>query len=240
MRGMSADKSGAAAVAGVFAALASAKPRHIRATALLAFVVNDISATSYRSDEVLLARSGRLVGVLNTDAEGRLPLSDLLCKLKEEALASGDRQALLFSLATLTGHAKNSFGDYSVAIGNGVAERAEVPRLLRDRGEELGDCFEVSRLRLEDYEAITVPNKVADVLQIAKGRKAERGHQVATAFLVRASGLEDNDIGSDKPLPYVHLDIAGSASPTPFEQTHSGRPTVGLADFVMDYVLRND
>merc|ERR1712118_218050 len=101
-----------------------------------------------------------------------------------------------------------------------MGDRAGLPALLRARGDELGDCFEVSRLRSEDYAAIEVPNKVADVLQIAKGKKPERGHQVAATFLVRASGLEDNDIGSEVPLSYTHLDIAGSASPTPFEQTH--------------------
>src|SRR4029078_4552384 len=102
MAGMSRDKGGAAAVAGLIRAVAKRSLPHVRVVGLLGLVRNSVGEESYVSDEIIRSRAGVRVRIGNTDAEGRLVLADLLAAAA--SLASGAPDPILFSLAPLTGH----------------------------------------------------------------------------------------------------------------------------------------
>src|SRR5262249_4760350 len=78
MAGMSRDKGGAGAIAGLFELLAEAKPKGVRVVGLLGMVRNSIGPDAYVTDEIIPSRAGVRVRIGNTDAEGRLVLADLL------------------------------------------------------------------------------------------------------------------------------------------------------------------
>jgi len=63
--------------------------------------------------------------------------------------------AQLFTIATLTGHAVLTVGPYAIAIDNSVAHKEKIAESLRDAGSHLGDPFEVSILRREDFKVLT-------------------------------------------------------------------------------------
>ena len=108
MVGMSRDKGGAAAVAGLMRVLAELKPERIRVIGELGELRNSIGPDSYVSDEIITSHAGVRVRIGNTDAEGRLVLSDLLSHLRVAALDAVDPHVL--SVATLTGHAGRAVG----------------------------------------------------------------------------------------------------------------------------------
>nr|CAI5861882.1 unnamed protein product [Callosobruchus analis] len=86
MRGMSRDKCGAAAVAGFMEMVEQLQPKHIRVVAAMSMVRNSIGSNSYVADEVITARSGKRVRIVNTDAEGRMVMADVLCKILDQGL----------------------------------------------------------------------------------------------------------------------------------------------------------
>lgn len=82
MAGMSRDKCGAAAVAGFMKIVDLLKPEHVRVVAGMSMVRNSVGSNCYVADELITARSGALVRIGNTDAEGRMVMADVLCKVK--------------------------------------------------------------------------------------------------------------------------------------------------------------
>lgn len=82
MLGMSRDKCGAAAVAGFMQVVRLLQPKNIRVVAGLSMVRNSIGSNGYVADEVLTCRSGKRLRVINTDAEGRMVMADVLCKVR--------------------------------------------------------------------------------------------------------------------------------------------------------------
>ncbi|XP_036383475.1 putative aminopeptidase W07G4.4 [Megalops cyprinoides] len=235
MAGMHRDKCGAAAVAGFFQVLAELKPKHIKVIGAMAMVRNSVGSDCYVSDELVVSRAGRRVRVGNTDAEGRMVMVDLLCEMKEKAEREVSPQ--LFTIATLTGHAIRAMGpNYSIIMDNGAAHRSGNAQLWQKAGEELGDVFEVSRIRREDYDFHCGKSEYEDILQCNNlpSSATPRGHQTPAAFLIMASGLDKHGVDSNSPLPYSHIDIAGSSGPFPGVPT--GAPILAMATH---YVLPN-
>ena len=223
MAGMSRDKGGAAAVAGFFLTLGLLNPEGIYAEAELGLVRNSVGADSFVTDEIITSHAGIRVRIGNTDAEGRLVLADLLSQLKSRALEgradSGESSgapaqvpAQLFTVATLTGHAGRAVGPYSIALDNGPARALKVAESLTEAGEQVGDCFELSRLRREDISFVAPRTLADDVLSCnnAPSSGTARGHQFPMAFLLIAAGLRDHGLRSAQPLAYTHIDIGGS------------------------------
>ncbi|KAL2919258.1 hypothetical protein HK105_200901 [Polyrhizophydium stewartii] len=216
MRGMSRDKCGATACAGFLRTVSLLKPEHVNVTATLGFVRNSIGAGSYVSDEILLSRAGVRVLVGNTDAEGRMVMTDLLAEAKERALSPefGSAPSRLFTVATLTGHAVLSVGEgYSISLDNGPARESGVSGRLFKAGHVIGDPFETTTLRREDYDLIQPSGVTEDVCQAnsAPSSRTPRGHQYPAAFMSIASGIVNHGLDADKPVSYTHVDIAGSA-----------------------------
>ncbi|MEM0909801.1 MAG: leucyl aminopeptidase family protein, partial [Pseudomonadota bacterium] len=100
MAGMSRDKGGGAAVAGLMYVLSLIKPTGLRVEAQIAAVRNNVDAEAYTPDEIITSHSGVRVRVGNTDAEGRLVLMDILSHFREKAGSAVHPE--IFSFATLT------------------------------------------------------------------------------------------------------------------------------------------
>jgi leucyl aminopeptidase len=210
MAGMSRDKGGAAAVAGFMLTLALLKPKGIRVIAEIGAVRNSIGSDAFVPDEIIKSHAGVRVRIGNTDAEGRLVLADLMSHLREDATQAVN--PTLFSVATLTGHAARAVGPYTALVENGAALRRNLSAKLAAVGDIWGDPSEVSRSRREDFSFIKPRTCADDVLSCnnAPSSVTARGHQFPMAFLVVASGLDQASAQAATPLPYVHIDIAGS------------------------------
>ncbi|XP_056275560.1 putative aminopeptidase W07G4.4 [Pseudoliparis swirei] len=233
MAGMHRDKCGAAAVAGFFQILAKLKPKHLKVIGSMAMVRNSVGSDCYVADELVVSRAGRRVRVGNTDAEGRMVMVDLLCEMKEKAVHETSPE--LFTIATLTGHAIRAMGpNYSIIMDNGPAHRNGNAAQWQKAGEKLGDVFEVSSIRREDYDFHKGKSEYEDILQSNNlpSTMTPRGHQTPAAFLIMAAGLDKHGVDSTAPLPFSHIDIAGSSGPFPGVPT--GSPILAMAT---NYIL---
>ncbi|NVK23915.1 MAG: leucyl aminopeptidase family protein [Gammaproteobacteria bacterium] len=210
MAGMSRDKGGAAAVAGFMKTVSELAPQGVKVVAEIAAVRNSIGAEAFVPDEIITGHSGVRVRIGNTDAEGRLVMADLLSRLREEAL--DEVNPVLFTVATLTGHAARAIGPYTALVENGVSKSHGLGHAMETWGDLFGDPCEVSRSRREDYDFVKPRTKADDLLSSNNAASAvtARGHQFPMAFLAVVSGLDKHDLNSDLPLPYMHIDIAGS------------------------------
>lgn len=216
MAGMHRDKCGAATVAGLFGTLEKLRPRGVKVVGRMAMVRNSIGAECYVADEIITSAAGVRVRVGNTDAEGRMAMSDPLHHTLRQAL--GEINPHIYTVATLTGHAVLAMGEaYSIAMDNGPAREIAHAQHLQEIGHVLGDPLEVSTIRREDYDFVAGRNEYEDVLQCnnAPSSRTPRGHQFPAAFMIRASGLDKYGINADQPIKYTHLDIAGSSGHFP-------------------------
>jgi len=186
METMKDDMSGAAAVLGVMSALADLKPS-VEVRGYLAIAENMPGGRAQKPGDVVKAFNGKTIEVLNTDAEGRLVLSDAL------SYACSKKPDVVIDIATLTGACV-------VALGHRVsAVMTNTPKLfeeIREAGESAGEKF--WQLPLErEYEA-DVKSKIADLQNIGK-RRGEAGTIIGGLFL--------KEFVDDR--PWAHLDIAG-------------------------------
>jgi len=216
MAGMHRDKCGAATVGGIFGMLEKLRPKGVKVVGRLAMVRNSVGANSYVSDEIVTSAAGVRVRVGNTDAEGRMAMTDPLHHTKLQAL--NEVNPHLYTIATLTGHAVLAMGEaYTIVMDNGPARTEKFAQKIQEIGHKLSDPFEISTLRREDYAFIAGRNEYEDVIQCNNEPSSRtcRGHQFPAAFMIKASGLDKHGLDSEKPLKYTHLDIAGSSGPYP-------------------------
>ncbi|MCL1066639.1 leucyl aminopeptidase family protein [Shewanella olleyana] len=212
MAGMSRDKGGAAAVAGLMKTLSILKPKGIRVIAELGLVRNSIGSDAFVPDEIINSHAGVRVRIGNTDAEGRLVLADLLSHLRIKAESAVKPQ--LFSVATLTGHVVRCYGGYTAVVENAVSKNMGIGSGIAEIADLWGESFELSRLRHDDFAKVDNISGQGELLSSNNGPSAitARGHQYPAAFLINASGLSAHGSQSAKPLPFAHIDIAGSAT----------------------------
>ncbi|WOF24506.1 leucyl aminopeptidase [Microbacterium betulae] len=222
MVGMQEDMTGAAEVLAVVRAAAQlALP--VRVTGWLCIADNMPSGRATRPGDVLVMADGTTVEVTNTDAEGRLVLADGL------VAASRDRPDVIVDVATLTGAIVVALGTrYTGVMGDDEA----VGAFLRaaDRTGELAWS-----LPLPEYIAEELDSRVADLRNANVGSRAA-GSLFAGLFLQRFVGRRGD--GEDAPrIPWVHLDIAGSAmsSGSAYGYTDKG-PTGATVRALIDFV----
>ncbi|XP_063836329.1 putative aminopeptidase W07G4.4 [Ostrinia nubilalis] len=210
MAGMSRDKCGAAAVAGFLRACSILKPTHLKVIGVLCLCRNSVGEDSYVADELLVSRSGKSVRVTNTDAEGRFAMADSVFKMAE--LADNELNPHIYTIATLTGHARACYGGYSAAMDNHSARATNHSNRLQFSGGRVGEGIEVSIVRHEDMAVNVGKCKGDDLLQVDMDTTC-RHHQLAAGFLIKVGGLEERNV------KYTHLDIAGAAGAPPKEPT---------------------
>ncbi|KAJ2635761.1 hypothetical protein GGF40_003407 [Coemansia sp. RSA 1286] len=219
MRGMSRDKLGACGVAGFALATAAMQEPSVNLSCILAFERNSIGPNSLLPDEVIVSRAGVRVLINDTDAEGRLVMTDPVAECRERIMAArkaGDTTpAAIYTAATLTGHVIRAYGWYGATVANGPARKGGYDRRLAQSGLAYGDPFENSIMRREDHAFVSPKTDLEDVYQsnAQASSQTDRGHQYPAAFIIKASGLDKHSLsaGDGSAIPFVHVDIAGSA-----------------------------
>jgi len=234
MAGMSRDKCGAAATAGFLKTISELKPKGLKVVGALCMVRNSVGSNAYVSDEIFTSRAGVRIRIGNTDAEGRMAMVDVLCRAKELALS--DTNPHLMTIATLTGHACLATGPYSIIMDNGAAKAEQTAQNMQKAGDEVGDMFEISTVRREDWDFNSDKSgEFVSILQAnsAPSTRTPRGHQVPGAFLQQVSGLDKHQLHSKQPIKYSHMDIAGAVGDLPHPTT--GAPVAALTRWILQY-----
>lgn len=186
METMKTDMAGAATVVGATLAIADLDIP-VRVLCITPLTENMTGGAAQRPGDVYTARNGVTVEVLNTDAEGRLVLSDGL------SLAAEAEPDLMIDVATLTGAAKVALGPLVAGMwSNDDDSAALVEAAARGAGEK------VWRMPLEEEYASMLESDVADVKNVG-----ERWGGAITASLFLEKFVDGR--------PWVHLDVAGPA-----------------------------
>jgi leucyl aminopeptidase len=182
---MKHDMSGGAAVIGAMRAAALLDlPIHI--VGIVAAAQNMPDGNAYMPGDIIVSAQGKTIEVLNTDAEGRIVLSDALHH------ATGFKPDAIIDLATLTGACLVALGDVACGVlGNDEKLIAKV-RAAADATHERG-----WPLPLWEEHKNAIKGTVGDILNTG-GRNG--GTSTAAAFLSHFVGE----------TPWVHLDIAGT------------------------------
>merc|ERR1711956_127793 len=121
------------------------KPSKVKEVGAMCMVRNSCGSNAYVSDEIITSRAGVRLRVVNTDAEGRMAMVDVLAHMKEKAL--NEVNPHLMTIATLTGHAVMAVGPYTAVMDNGAAKKESFAINLQATGDLYGDMFEVSTIR---------------------------------------------------------------------------------------------
>ncbi len=197
MIGMKYDMTGAATVLAVTLAIARLG-LPVRVTAWLCLAENLPSGSAMRPNDVITARGGKTIEVLNTDAEGRLVLADGL------AAASEEHPDAIIDVATLTGAAMVAMGTRFVGTMGDATLAGKIVAAGNRVGETLWHMPIAAELRP------LLASDLADIANIKPGNTAG-GMMIAAAFLREFVGT--NGEGDDeKSIPWAHLDIAGPAN----------------------------
>lgn len=214
MESMKNDMGGSAAVFGAMQVVAQlGLPLHV--VGLVPSAENMISGNAYRPGDIITTLSGKTIEILNTDAEGRVILSDGLF------YAQRYQPDAIINLATLT-------GAVIVALGSIASGLMATNQPLADKVKAAGDTTNdlVWQLPLSgDY--LTLSNSDIADLKNHVGRSA--GSVGAAAFLAAFVG----------DYPFAHLDIAGTAwLDAPKKPYHSKGGTGSGVRLLVEY-LRN-
>ena len=187
MEEMKDDMAGGAAVMMAVDAIAQLKPR-VNITAVIPATENLPSGTALKPGDVLRAMNDKTVEVISTDAEGRLILADALSYAVKEGLSP------LIDLATLTGACRVALGTgYSGAFSNNQELVTKVLQAAAKAGEKLW------QMPLpQEYREMN-KSQIADIKNVGN-----RYGGAITAALFLSEFVAD--------VPWVHIDIAGTAS----------------------------
>lgn len=186
---MKFDMCGAAAVIGAMLAIEKLKLK-VHVIGLVAATENMPDAGALKPGDIIKARNGKTMEILNTDAEGRLILADALC------YASEQKPQAIFDAATLTGAMFFSLG--SLFTGFFTKDKKLKERIIA-AGEKSGERLWPLPLVKEHLE--DMKSEIADIANISTGRGGASS-STAAAFL---------EFFVDKNIPWAHFDIAGTA-----------------------------
>ena len=187
MEDMKGDMGGAACVTGLMHALAARKA-NVNAIGLIGIVENMPSGTATRPGDIVTSLSGQTIEVLNTDAEGRLVLADVISYAIDRY-----KPRFIIDLATLTGAIMVALGkEYAGMYANDDTLAQQLSEASAATGEK------VWRMPLDKAFDKLIDSKNADMKNIG-GRWA--GACTAAAFIQRFV----------KDTPWVHIDLAGTA-----------------------------
>ncbi len=187
MEEMKTDMAGAATVLGVLRALAARKAR-VNAVGVCALAENMPSGTAQRPGDVVKSMSGQTVEVIDTDAEGRLVLSDALWYTQDRF-----KPRAMIDLATLTGSIMVALGfEYAGLFANDDRLAEELVAASAATGERLW------RMPLAESYDERIKSDIADM----KNDGGRWGDSINAAVMLKRF------VGK---TPWAHLDIAGVA-----------------------------
>ncbi|MBE6183034.1 leucyl aminopeptidase [Heyndrickxia ginsengihumi] len=186
--GMKTDMGGAAAVLGAMEIIGELKPEK-NVVAVIPSTDNMISGNAFKPDDVITSFSGKTIEVLNTDAEGRLVLADAV------TYAQHHGANYLIDVATLTGGVITALGlDKTGAMTNDEAFFEQVLEASLESGEFIW------RLPITESDRERVRNSPIADLNNSPGRE---GHAIMGGAFIGEFAEH---------TPWVHLDIAGTAT----------------------------
>jgi leucyl aminopeptidase len=187
MTTMKCDMAGAATAIGIIKLAAELKLKQ-SITVVVGLVENLISGNNFKLGDVITSRQGKTIEILNTDAEGRVVLADVLDVIMDR------KPTAIVDLATLTGACVVALGtDITGVMGNDQ----QMIDQLRLSAEKAGEY--IWPLPMYGFFNEQVTSKIADIKNVGDGRWG--GAITAAKFL-------ENFIGN---TPWCHLDIAGPA-----------------------------
>ena len=186
MKTMKCDMAGAATVLGAMQAIAQLS-LPVNVIGLVGLVENMISGDSYKLGDVLTARSGKTIEVLNTDAEGRLVLADVLDVAVEREPGPDHRS-----------------GDAHRSVRRGPRQRRRGPD---DQRPDLVRCTLGRRPRAAKQPGSSPCSPSLASRSQRSGRHQERRRRPLGGAITAAKFLEEFVAGK----PWVHIDIAGPA-----------------------------
>jgi leucyl aminopeptidase len=186
MEMMKSDMGGGAAVVGAMLAIAELKPK-VNVIGVVPTTENMPSGKAIKPGDVVTGSGGKTIEIINTDAEGRLILSDGITYAIREGATH------IVDIATLTGSITRTLGPLAIgAFGNDPA----LMELVRRAGELSGErLWELPTWA--DYDGL-IESEIADIRN-----STVQWAGATTAALFLREFVEGR--------PWVHLDIAGSA-----------------------------
>ena len=186
METMKTDMSGAASAWGVINIIARTN-QDIGLTVYTPIVENMVSGSAIRPGDVLKTRNGKTIEVMNTDAEGRLIMSDAL------AFAAETNPDLICDIATLTGASYVALG---LDIGAIFSNNSNLEKKFIESAKNTNENFHP--LPLFDGYRNQIDSDLADM----KNTGGRFGGAITAALLLKEF-IGEND--------WIHLDIAGPA-----------------------------
>jgi len=186
MMNMKFDMAGSSTVYSAFRA-ASLLNSDMKVTCLLGITDNAVNEKATMPDSIVTARNGKTVEILNTDAEGRLVLGDVL------SYASDLKPDTIIDAATLTGACLVSLGNEICGL---MANSDQLANNLLDSAKEVDEYM--WQLPIIEPFRKDMKSNIADLKNIGGSRFG--GTSKAAAFL-------ENFV--DPKIPWAHLDIAG-------------------------------
>ncbi|TDJ30939.1 MAG: leucyl aminopeptidase [Gammaproteobacteria bacterium] len=205
---MKFDMCGAAGVLGTMAALGELQP-NLNVIALVPACENMPGGRASRPGDIVKTLSGQTVEILNTDAEGRLILSDALTYAKRF------KPRYLLDVATLTGACVVAVGHLYTGL---FSNNDELANALLDAGKRSLDP--AWRLPIDEEYGQSLKSNFADFANVGS---RDAGASIAAQFLSR---FVDDSL-------WAHLDIAGSAWLSNAGKGATGRPVALLTDFLL-------
>ena len=203
MEDMTMDMGGAGVVAGTMLCLAKRKAK-ANVIGLVGLVENMPSSIAQRPGDIVKSMKGDTIEVINTDAEGRLVLSDVLWYAQEQFKPAG-----IIDLATLTGAIIVGLGYENAGVFSNDDEFCN--SFLKAAGNENEGAW---RMPLGPAYDKKLKSRLADMKNVG-GRDA--GAITAAQFIKRFI---------KKDMPWIHLDIAGVAH-TKSESTYAPSGATG-------------
>lgn len=184
---MKLDMAGAAAILGVFKVLPLLN-LPLAVHGVIPACENMPSGSAYRPGDIVRAKNGKTIEIINTDAEGRVTLADALSYAVEHT------PDMIVDIATLTGACMIALGETVAGLWSNTAQVAEdIERAAAITGEQ------VCQLPLpREYMALN-ESKVADLRNLASSRW---GGAITAALFLREF------VGN---IPWAHIDIAAPA-----------------------------
>lgn len=188
MKNMKDDMAGAATVLGIFSVLPKLN-YNIELHGVIAACENMPSGKAYRPGDVVTAKNGKTIEILNTDAEGRVTLADTLSYAVEQ------KPDVIVDFATLTGACVVALGETNAGLwSNNELLKEGILKASRTTGEG------IVPLPMPPEYMQSIESKVADICNISS-MHPYGGAITAAMFLKEFVGT----------TPWAHIDIAGPA-----------------------------
>ena len=187
MGDMKYDMAGSAAVFGAMHAIAKQNVQQ-NVVGIVGLVENMPDGTSVKPGDVVTSLSGKTVENLNTDAEGRLVLADILTHVQTYD------PSVIVDLATLTGAILVTLGHEQAGL---FTNSTDLEKQIKEAGESAGEGF--FRMPMGKNWNKMIDSSIADMQNIGG---AYGGSTTAAEFLYRFV---------DSERAWAHLDIAGMA-----------------------------